>query len=151
MNEKGEASPPAGRASVWRSLHARIAEHAVGTPDAVAVEALGETLTFAELSELVAARAAWLADRLGPGRDRLIGVCLERKADMPAWLLAIMRVGGAYVPIDPTQPPARIAQVVESAAPTMILASRSHAGLLPPSGRHPSARSLTSRRTTSPM
>ncbi|MEG3092730.1 amino acid adenylation domain-containing protein [Sphingomonas sp. PB1R3] len=108
----------------WRSIPQVFADHARRDPDTLAVEANGERRSYAEL----AARVETFAARLGTGApERLIGVCLARDVDLPAWLLAILWVGAAYLPIDPTIPPARLAPMLEDAQPVLIVASRRHA------------------------
>ncbi|MEJ8630111.1 AMP-binding protein [Sphingomonas sp. I4] len=85
----------------WRSIPQVFADHARRDPGTLAVEANGERRSYAEL----AARVETFAARLGTGApERLIGVCLARDVDLPAWLLAILWVGAAYLPIDPTIP-----------------------------------------------
>jgi amino acid adenylation domain-containing protein len=110
-----------------------VAAHARRIPDAPAVQARGRQHTYAELDARIDRLAARVASRLCNG-ERLVGVCLERDVDLPAWLLAIHRVGGAYCPIDPATPPARLAAVIEDARPALIVASSSHASVVADAG-----------------
>lgn len=117
----------------WRSIVDVFESHVRARPDALAVEAGGEARSYAELGARVDRFAAWLSARLGdtpPDSERLIGVVLARDVDLPAWLLAIFRIGAAYMPIDPATPPARLAGMIEDAAPTLIVASRRYARTL---------------------
>ncbi|MFF2148216.1 amino acid adenylation domain-containing protein [Kitasatospora sp. NPDC058190] len=92
-------------------------------PDAEAVLPGGrpdQALTFAQLD----ARVDELLDRLRaagvrPG-DR-VGLCLRRGTDLPAAMLAVLRAGAAYLPLDPDYPAARLAHVVEDARPAAIV------------------------------
>src|SRR4051812_42589488 len=84
------------------------------TPDATAVVSESETLTYRELN----ARANRLARRLrglGAGPEALVGVCLERSADLVVSLLAVLKSGAAYIPLDPTYPPDRLAVMLGDA------------------------------------
>jgi amino acid adenylation domain-containing protein/non-ribosomal peptide synthase protein (TIGR01720 family) len=95
-------------------VHELFEAQARRTPDAVALECEGRRRTFAELD----ADADRLARRLrswGVGPESLVGLCLERSAEMIVGLLAIWKAGAAYVPLDPDYPAARLTLVVEDA------------------------------------
>jgi amino acid adenylation domain-containing protein/non-ribosomal peptide synthase protein (TIGR01720 family) len=97
------------------------------TPNAPAVEFHDATLTYAELN----AQANRLARTLvgfGVGPERTVGVHWERSLEMVVGLLAIEKAGGAFVPLEPSWPPARIAEVCRSADPTTILSGKDHSG-----------------------
>ncbi|MFI9378763.1 amino acid adenylation domain-containing protein [Streptomyces parvulus] len=86
----------------------------------VAVVHEDTSLTYGELN----ARANRLARHLvarGVGPESLVGVCLERSADLVVALLAVLKAGGAYLPIDPDSPADRIAYIVEDAAPVLLV------------------------------
>ncbi|MCF3935173.1 amino acid adenylation domain-containing protein [Acuticoccus sp. M5D2P5] len=93
------------------------------TPDAVAAEHRGERLTYAELGTRIDALAGALGDALGE-REGPVAVALERSLDMLVALLAVWRSGRAYVPLDPRHPPARLAAILEEAAPVALIADR---------------------------
>lgn len=116
-------------ASGWRTITDVFDDHARRTPDALAVEAKGRHYSYAKLAARIDVLAARLAMRLGSG-DRLVGVCLARDVDLPAWLFAVLKVGAAYLPIDPTTPPERLARVIEDARPTLVVASQCHADVV---------------------
>ena len=95
-------------------------ERIAATPDTIAVACAEELLTYGELD----ARADRLAYRLracGIRRGSLVGVCVERSADMPVTLLAIWKAGAAYVPLDPAFPPARLAFMAGDARLAAVL------------------------------
>ncbi|GAA3309725.1 hypothetical protein GCM10020295_75140 [Streptomyces cinereospinus] len=108
------ALPPAG--TVPQRFHAQVR----ATPDAVAVVAGGTTLTYAEAN----ARANRLAHALiarGAGTEDVVAVALPRSADLVVALLAVLKAGAAYLPLDPSHPPARVAAMVEDARPVLLL------------------------------
>jgi amino acid adenylation domain-containing protein len=87
-------------------LEQLVAEQARATPDPVAVQFDRRELRYGELD----ARANQLANRLralGAGPEERVGVCLNRSEELLVALLATMKTGAAYVPIDPGFPPAR--------------------------------------------
>jgi amino acid adenylation domain-containing protein/non-ribosomal peptide synthase protein (TIGR01720 family) len=102
------------------------------TPDTVAVVCDGVELSYAELN----ARANRLARSLvhrGVGPERLVGLALPRSADLMVALLAVLKAGGAYLPIDTGHPAERIAMMLADASPVLLLTTEEAAGRLPPS------------------
>jgi amino acid adenylation domain-containing protein len=91
-----------------------VAEQAGCSPDAVAVECDGRSLTFAELERRASCLARHLRG-LGVRPDVLVGVALERSVELLVGLLGILKAGGAYVPIDPAYPVERQAYMLEDA------------------------------------
>ncbi|MGE8360383.1 non-ribosomal peptide synthase/polyketide synthase [Pseudomonas sp.] len=107
-----------------------LAEQLARTPDAPALVYDGECLSYAQLHR----RANQLAHRLrehGAGRERIVAVCMNRSVEMVVALLGITQAGAAYLPLDPDLPAARLALVLEDAAPAVILAQTTTAPLLP--------------------
>ena len=93
---------------------------AARTPDAVAVVCGDESLSYGELN----ARANRLAHHLiglGVGPEILVGICLERSVELVVALLGVLKAGGAYLPLDPNYPNARLAQMLADAAPAWVL------------------------------
>ncbi|MET0398427.1 MAG: amino acid adenylation domain-containing protein [Longimicrobiaceae bacterium] len=103
-------------------VHERVAAQAARTPDAVAVAAAGETLTYAEL-ERRANRLAHHLAALGAGPDTRVAFLLERGAATVATVLAILKSGAAYVALDPTSPDERLRLVLEDSAATLVVSS----------------------------
>ncbi|MEU5018279.1 non-ribosomal peptide synthetase [Streptomyces angustmyceticus] len=102
-------------------------------PDAVALTAGEQSLTYAELN----AEANRLARRLkglGVGPDTLVAVCLERGPDMVVGLLAVLKAGGAYVPLDPEYPLDRLAFMLEDTAVPVVVTQESLRDRLPGTG-----------------
>ena len=100
------------------------------TPQAVAITCGDKQLTFAELNE----RANQLAHHLlrhGAGPDQLVGVCLSRSLDTIVALLAIIKTGGAYLPIDPLLPSDRIQYLIEDSGVSTVISEQQHVNYLP--------------------
>ncbi|TDD05140.1 non-ribosomal peptide synthetase, partial [Nonomuraea diastatica] len=112
--------PSPGVATVDAWVWARIEE----SPDAVAVVHEGRGMTYGELGVLADRVAAGLQS-LGVVAGSRVVVCAERALELPAMLLGVWRAGGTYVPVDPGYPAARIAQVLEDAAPVVVLVNGS--------------------------
>lgn len=77
----------------------------------------------------VDSRARRLAARLereGAGPDRIVALCLDRSPELIIAVLATLRAGAAYVPIDPTYPVERIAGMLEDAKPPVVVTSKAH-------------------------
>lgn len=97
-----------------QGLHALIAVQAGRTPQRIAAECAGERLDYATLMSRTHALAQALARR-GIGRGDLVGVYLPRSLEMLIAVLAIMRSGAAYVPLDPEFPQPRLTYMAEHA------------------------------------
>ncbi|MFP2932075.1 non-ribosomal peptide synthetase, partial [Pyxidicoccus sp. 3LG] len=110
-------------------LHELFEAQARRTPAAIAVVAGRERLTYAELDR----RSSQLAARLralGAGPEERIGVCLRRDAQLLTALLAVLKAGAAYVPLDPAYPAERLRFTLEDASARFTLTQSAHAPLL---------------------
>lgn len=99
-------------------------------PNRLALVCGSRRLRYRELGAAVSILAAELR-RKGATTGTVIGVCLSREAMLPAAMLATWRVGGTYLPLDPDNPPARIAETVRSAGATIIITRAGHRELFP--------------------
>ncbi|WP_410618625.1 non-ribosomal peptide synthase/polyketide synthase [Amycolatopsis sp. cmx-8-4] len=97
-----------------------IEAQAARTPDAVAVLAGNESLTFAELDARANRLARALAAR-GAGPERIVALALPRSVAIVVAQLAVLKTGAAYLPIDPDYPAERIAFMIEDAAPVVVV------------------------------
>src|SRR5215467_13450826 len=111
-------------------LLALVARHAAETPEALAVSAGEQILSYGELDNR-ADRLAWYLRSHGIGRDVAVGLCLPRGLDMVVGALGILKAGGAYMPIDPAWPPDRIAFVLEDARSPVLIINASLARQIP--------------------
>ena len=111
LGEPSSLTGPVRDFRLDRPLHDLIGEAIATHPTATAVVASDGTLTYAELDR----RAAALTARLraaGVGRGEPVAVLAERDRHLPVAMLAILRAGGAYVPIDPANPARRTAAML---------------------------------------
>ncbi|MBN6039850.1 non-ribosomal peptide synthetase/type I polyketide synthase [Amycolatopsis sp. 195334CR] len=103
---------------------------AARTPEAVALVHDGESLTYAELDARADRLAGHLAS-LGAGPERIVVLALPRSTDLVVSVLAVLKAGAAYLPLDLDQPPARLAQLLGDSGADIVLATGETAGLLP--------------------
>jgi len=89
-------------------------------PDAVAVSMDGDALSYRDLNAQ-ANRLARLLVRAGVRPKTIVGLCLDRSIEMVAALLAIMKAGGCYVPLDPDYPRDRLRFMVEDSGAPFVL------------------------------
>jgi amino acid adenylation domain-containing protein len=101
-------------------VHELFEAQAARTPEAMAIEFEGETLTYGALNKQ-ANRLAHHLRGLGVGPDARVAVCVERGPEMVAGLLAILKAGGAYVPLDPAYPADRLRYMLEDSAPAVLV------------------------------
>jgi amino acid adenylation domain-containing protein len=111
----------APRAAVpTRCVHELIADVARRAPDDVALALGAERMTYAEL-DASANRVARALVRLGVGRESRVGICLKRSPDLVVALLAVLKAGAAYVPVDSTYPPARVEFMLRDSGAHVVL------------------------------
>ncbi|UZG49710.1 non-ribosomal peptide synthetase/type I polyketide synthase [Caldimonas thermodepolymerans] len=115
--------PPHPRVEQW------VSAQAAQTPDRVAVEAQGRQLTYREL-ESRANRIAQLLHARGVGSGQRVGLCLGRSVDLLPALLAVLKTGAAYVPLDPNFPRERLQYMQQDAGLGMVITESRHAELV---------------------
>ena len=98
------------------SIPAMFATQVVRTPEAVAVTFEGVSMTYRALDEAANRLAHWLAAR-GVGPGQCVALLLERSAEAIVAIVAVLKTGAAYVPIDPVLPAVRMQFMVADAAP----------------------------------
>ncbi|MFB8121098.1 amino acid adenylation domain-containing protein [Streptomyces sp. NPDC055962] len=97
-----------------------VREWASRTPHAVAVRDAHTHLTYAELDARADALAQLLRER-GAGREQRVALAVPPSVDTVVAMLAVLRAGAAYLPVDPQYPPARILHMIEDARPVLLL------------------------------
>ena len=101
---------------------------AMQSPAAIAVEDARRTLTFGELQRASAVLARRLI-AVGVGRGARVGICAERSVELVVALVAVLKAGAAYVPLDPEYPADRLAFMLDDADVAVLLTTGSVAGL----------------------
>ncbi|MGK5730539.1 amino acid adenylation domain-containing protein [Streptomyces sp. URMC 124] len=112
------------------TLVTRFAAHLAATPDATAVVYAGRTLTYRQLDERAGVLAAELA-AAGAGPDRIVAVAVPRSAELMVSLLAVLKSGAAYLPLDLDYPAERLTTMAEDAAPVCVVTVEAERGRLP--------------------
>ena len=106
-------------------LHRLFAEQAALTPGELAIQAPDGRVTFGELDQR-ANRLAHLLAGMGVAPESRVAIALERSLDQIVSVLAVLKAGAAYVPLDPLQPPGRFtAMLADSGAIVLICRGRS--------------------------
>ena len=112
-----------------QSIHALFEAQTLATPDAVAILFGDRVLRYEELN----ARANRLAHRLmslGVARGGLVGLCVDRSPEAVIGMLAVLKAGGVYVPLDSTYPDERLTFLLQDTAARVVLTHRPTAARL---------------------
>lgn len=125
-----EANGTATSAEPDDLVHELIERQARRTPDGVAVTDEGTVLSYHELHTAAEALAETLRGR-GVGVGSLVGVLLPRSVSFAVAVLAALRAGAAYVPMDPANPPARLRYLIDDTATPIVLTCAELAHLVP--------------------
>jgi amino acid adenylation domain-containing protein/non-ribosomal peptide synthase protein (TIGR01720 family) len=103
-----------------RCIHELFAEQVERRPDAVAVVFERAQLSYRELDHR-ANRLARRLRRLGVGPEVCVALCLERSLELVVALLAVLKAGGVYVPLDPDHPEERLGYILKDSGACMLL------------------------------
>jgi len=114
-------------------LHHLFEQQAARTPNAVALVAGAESLTYAELEQRANQLAAHLR-ALGVGSESVVGLAVERSLEMAVGLLGILKAGGAFLPLDPTYPAERLAFMFQDSGARLVLTQERFKSQLPKTG-----------------
>ena len=112
--------PPVADVLSTACLHERFEAQAAMTAGAIAVRCGHEDITYTELNR----RANQLARQLrarGAGPDRLVAIDMERSLDLAIAIIATLKAGAAYLPLDPAYPRERVAFMLGDAQPVVVL------------------------------
>ena len=111
-------------------MHELFEEQARRRPEAVALMFEGEQLTYAELNGRANQLAHYLR-KLGVRPETRVAICVERSLEMVVGLLAVLKAGGCYVPMDPSYPVERLSYMLEDSDPVVLLTQGEARGSLP--------------------
>jgi hypothetical protein len=114
----------------WVSLPELFEAQVERTPAATAIMAGSETLSYRELNARANRLASALIDR-GAGPERYVAIALPSSVELVVAVLAVLKSGSGYLPIDPAHPVDRIAFVLADADPVLVLTTAELAGRLP--------------------
>ncbi|MFI5567669.1 amino acid adenylation domain-containing protein, partial [Streptomyces sp. NPDC051740] len=123
-----DTAHPIAPATLPAAFEAQVAR----TPDATAVVFEDTRLTYAELNQR-ANRLARLLVRQGVGPERRVAIALPRSIELVVAVHAVVKAGGAYLPVDTDYPANRMAHLLTDAAPELVLTRGDVAGRLPAS------------------
>ncbi|CAH1057343.1 non-ribosomal peptide synthetase [Paenibacillus pseudetheri] len=110
-----------------RCLHDCFKEQAAAVPDLPAVSYGGESMTYRQLDCRTDALARTLRAK-GVGRGSVVGIMAERSIPMLTAMLAVMKAGGAYMPVDPHYPEERIRYMLEDSGAELVFADGARSG-----------------------
>ena len=116
--------PPFPADEIEQSIAQRFEKQVVAYPDRVAIRSGDRTITYAELNA-EANRLARAILRSGGEGERVV-LLFEQGAQVIAAVLAVLKAGKTYVPLDPSSPPARLRGVLEDAEASLVLTNRRH-------------------------
>ncbi len=128
-------------------MHELVAEQADRRPDAVAVITGRTQVSYRELDSSANRLARYLGE-VGAGPEAVIGVYLDRGVDVICSILAIMKAGAGYLPLDPSLPPERLSTICSQVRPTAVIAARP--GTFPGTGDAAAAAGRPRRRAGGP-
>jgi amino acid adenylation domain-containing protein len=111
-------------------VHELFEEQAQRSPNETALSYRDRALSYEELNQRATQAASILAQQ-GVGAGDLVGICVERGPDLVVGLVAILKAGAAYVPLDPGYPADRLSYMVENARLKLLLSQESLSNCLP--------------------
>ncbi len=113
-----------------RCIHQLFEEQAQKTPDAIAVESVDGSLSYAQLNQRANTLAAHIREnKIRP--DTPVGLYIDRSLEMCIGILGILKAGGAYVPLDPEYPIDRLEWMIQDTATPIIITTSNHRKKIP--------------------
>ena len=117
------------RFAAARTIHALIEHQAARNPQAVAIESAKECVTYETLNARANRLAHWLIEE-GVGPEKIVAILMERDVDAIVAILAVLKAGGAWLPLDPAYPLERQEYIVRDAGAMLVIASAASAAEL---------------------
>ena len=111
---------------VERTIHELVELQGKSQPEGLAIEAWDGSLTYDQLDQISGRLAAHLND-LGVGPEVMVPICFDKSLWTPVCMLACLKAGGGYVPLDPSHPAKRLQSMVEYVGTKLILVSNKYA------------------------
>jgi len=116
-----------------KCIHQLFEEQAERNPNAVALVSAKEQLTYRDFNHRANQLARYL-QKLGVGAEVLVGLSVERSLNSIIGILAILKAGAAYVPLDPNYPQERLSHILSDAKLAVVLTQQQHLAKLPLQG-----------------
>lgn len=113
-----------------QSIHGLFEHQVQRTPEAIALRCGDSLSTYAELNARANRLAHWLRGR-GVGPEVCVAICLERTPELPVTLLAVLKAGATYVPLDPAYPAERLAFLLHDSQARLLITQQALLGRLP--------------------
>ncbi|MGB3493619.1 MAG: amino acid adenylation domain-containing protein [Elainellaceae cyanobacterium] len=108
-----------------RCVHHYLEEQAARTPEAIAIQAGDQCITYADLNTKANQLAHYLK-RQGVKAEVAVGLCVERAIETLIGIFGILKAGGAYVPLAPTYPKPHLQRIIREARPLLLLTQPTH-------------------------
>ncbi|MHC5822143.1 MAG: non-ribosomal peptide synthetase, partial [Nostoc sp.] len=102
------------------SLHELFEQQVEQSPDALALISQSEQLTYRQLNQRVNQLAHYL-QKQGVIKETLVAICLERSPEMVVGILAVLKAGGAYIPLDPSYPVERLGFMLSDSQASVLI------------------------------
>lgn len=118
-----------------QTIHQLFSDQVRRTPDAIALVAADEQISYLELHRRSNQLAHVLRD-VGVGPEVCVGICVERSPEMVLGLLAVLKAGGAYVPLDPKYPQERLRFILKDSQINILLTQKHLRTRLPEQCQH---------------
>lgn len=107
-----------------QTIHKLFEAQVQQTPHAIAIVSEQQSLTYAELNAR-ANQLAYYLQQEGVDSEVIVGLCLERSPELIIGLLAILKAGGAFLPLDPSWPDQRLQRITQAASAALVLTQQS--------------------------
>ncbi len=124
-----------GAAATEQSLHRMVEAQVLRTPEAIALEQDGQSLTYREL-DARANRVAHYLRRRGVAPGVVVGLCLERSLNLIVGMLGILKSGGAYLPLDADYPTERLEYMLRDSQVRVLVTQQDQLVRLPATNPH---------------